>query len=263
MTQVSAHRERLLSPGDGAPFEIVNAQCTGPLVLICEHAGRAIPHGLSDLGLTSDDLDRHVAYDIGAENVARALADHLQAPLVLQPYSRLVIDCNRPLAAADCIPEISDGTRVPGNRALTPNARRQRYDEIHQPFHAKVSELLDARPGAGLVSIHSFTPRLRSDGIERPWEIGYLFDKDERLAKRLMDASKRIRPGLVAAFNQPYVVNETGDYAMPIHGEARGIPHVLIELRNDLIADADGQREWADFLAQAITDALQDRNGMT
>ena len=249
-----AASRRLLGAGDPAPVERVNVDGTAGLVLLCEHAGQIVPACLSGLGLPSSEMEKHIAWDIGAEGVARRLSQRLDAPLVLQRYSRLVIDANRPLSAPDCIPEISDGVTIPGNRGLSEADRRCRYDEIHAPFHAAVSDLLDARAAASrptlLVTVHSFTPVM--GGVARGMAVGLLFNRDRRLAGALKDALARIAPEAVVALNAPYSVDDDSDYAIPVHGEARGLPHVLVELRNDLIRDAAGQDLWAGRLADAL-----------
>lgn len=249
----------LLSPGDPDPVEVVRAYGASSVFLLCEHAGRAVPGSLSGLGLDAAEMDKHIAWDIGAATTARLLSGLLDAPLVLQCYSRLVIDTNRPLNSVDCFPEISDGTVVPGNADLDDDARRQRYDEIHRPLHDTVSDMLDARAAAGrpgvFVTIHSYTPVFA--GQVRPMAVGLLFNRDARLAEALKAALAQIAPSEFIAMNAPYAVDDASDYAIPVHGEQRGIPHVLVELRNDLVADVAGQQLWAGRLADALTTALK------
>ena len=258
MQQAMEQAEPLLGPDDPPPAEIVNPGGRSRFVLICEHAGRAVPAALGDLGVPAAEFDRHIAWDVGAGGVSRRLSALLDAPLVLQPYSRLVVDCNRPFEAPDAIPEVSDTTSVPANRGLSPAGRRARFDAIHTPFHDAVAQLLDARPEPGrtvLVMVHSFTPQLRRDGVARPWHLGLLHLRDDRLARRLMAVARARRPGLVADFNEPYRCGGLSDFAVPVHGEARGLPYALMEIRNDLIATPDGQEEWAAFLAEALAEA--------
>lgn len=257
-------KPRVLSQNDPEPFEIVNAGGRSRVVLLCEHAGRVVPATLGDLGIAPSEFDRHIAYDIGAEGVSRRLSELLDAPLALQPYSRLVVDCNRTFDTVDCVPEVSDTTPIPANTGLSQAERRARYDEIHQTFHRQVKRLLDTRAEPDrtvLVTIHSFTPRLLETGRDRPWELGLLYMRDDRFARRLMPAIQARRPRLAAAFNEPYRGSELSDYAIPVHGESRGIEHVLIEIRNDLIASREGQGEWAAFLADAIRDATTGQAG--
>ncbi len=249
----------LLVPDDPVAVEIVNAEGGSRALLLCEHAGRAVPSGLAGLGLEPADMDKHIAWDIGAEGLARQLSEQLDAPLVLQRYSRLVIDTNRPFAAPDCIPEVSDGVVIPGNAALDESARRRRYDEIHKPLHDTVASLLDRRADAGrpgvLLTIHSFTPTL--GGHERAMSVGLLFNRDRRLADALQTALMQLAPDENIALNAPYSVDDESDYAIPVHGEQRDIAHVLIELRNDLINDAAGQAFWAERLSDALAIALE------
>lgn len=252
-------KQGVLSGEDGPAYEIVNPEGRSRFALVCEHAGRRVPKSLGDLGLALDDFDRHIASDIGAAGVARAMVTMLDAPLVLQPYSRLVVDCNRSFEASDCFPEVSDTIAIPGNTGLSEEERWTRYREIHAPFHDTVTRLLDNRPQLAatmLVSVHSFTPRLRSTGFDRPWEVGLLFNRDDRLARRLLPALEWVRPGIVAAFNEPYKGGGDTDYTIPVHGERRGIEHVLVEIRNDLIASPDGQAEWATVLCAALRETI-------
>lgn len=248
----------LLAEGDPEVHEIVNPAGGSRIVLVCEHAGRRVPASLGDLGLPAAEFDRHIAWDIGAEGLSRHLARLLDARLILQRYSRLVVDCNRPFEAADAVPETSDGTPIPANARLAPSARAQRFAAIHVPFHDRLAALLDAHPAGArtiLVAIHSFTPMLLSQRRARPWHVGLLYNRDGRFSRRLMVALEARRPGLPAAFNEPYWVDDDQDYTIPVHAERRGIEHALVEIRNDLIADGRGQAEWAGLLAEAIAAA--------
>lgn len=250
---------RLLAPSDPHPVELVNGEGPSAVVLSCEHAGRAVPARIGDLGVSPADMERHIAWDVGAEQVSRHLSALLDAPLVLQRYSRLVVDCNRPFDAPDCIPEVSDGTAVPSNAGLSPSARRRRFEEIHRPFHEALAGVLERRTGKAtvLVSVHSFTPQL-AGGAPRPWHLGVLFNRDRRLADRFLGAFRERNPDVPAAANQPYIVDDTSDYTIPVHGEARGIPHLLLEIRNDLIANRSGQARWATLIAEALAAAIKE-----
>ncbi len=253
----------VLSPSDPRPVELVNANGRADFVLVCEHAGVAVPGRLKNLGLPAAETLGHIAYDIGAEGVARCLADRLDAPLFLQRYSRLVIDCNRPFNAPDCVPEVSDGTVVPGNLQLAEYHRRQRYAEIHEPFHREVALFLDRRATAGspavLVAVHSFTPRL-AGGPERPWQLGVLSNRDRSFAERFLGSFQERNPTTICAHNEPYVVDDEGDYTIPVHGEARGLLHLLLEIRNDLIGDPEGQHRWASLIADGLIDAREKKH---
>jgi predicted N-formylglutamate amidohydrolase len=253
----------LLGASDPEPVEIVNPEGGSAFLLVCEHAGRAVPAALRDLGVAAADMDRHIAYDIGAEGLARKLSSMLDAPLVLQRYSRLVIDCNRPFQAADCIVEASDGTRILGNCALSDQDRLVRFEEVHRPFHDAIGRLLDARQREGrravLAAIHSFTPRFANK--DRPWQLGVCFNRDARLGERFMAAFQTANPAICTACNEPYPMDDVSDYTVPVHGEGRGLPHVLLEVRNDQIADHAGQGRWAKLIAPALEEAAKPFSG--
>lgn len=243
----------LLQPGDPAPFGIDNESGSSPLVFACDHAGLAIPRSLGDLGLAETELSRHIGWDIGIHGVTQALARMLDAPYVYQPYSRLVIDCNRRPGHPQSIAPVSDTTPVPANADLAAPERRARENEILQPYHAALKRLLDERADAGCPTVffamHSCTDRLRSDGLARPWEIGVLADRDWRLGDALISVLEQ-ETSFTVGRNQPYSVSPETDYTVPVHAEARGLAYAEIEIRQDLIGDAAGQQEWASLLAR-------------
>jgi predicted N-formylglutamate amidohydrolase len=249
----------LLDPDDPSPFTVHRAHGASPFVLIADHAGQRIPACLGDLGLSRIELDRHIGWDIGIAGVAEKLSEKLDAFAIMQTYSRLVIDCNRPLQAPGSIVAVSDGTRIPGNEGLDDEARTARALEIFAPYHARITRELDRRGGqavaAVLVSLHSFTPTFA--GFVRPWHAGILYHRDTRLAHALL-AALRAEPGLVVGDNEPYAVSDATDFAIPVHGEQRGLLHVELEIRQDLIADAQGQEEWAGRLARILPGLLRD-----
>ncbi len=246
----------LLIGSDPAPFEIVNAKSDHPVVLVCEHAGQAIPAQLDDLGISKVQLDRHIGWDIGASAVTKYMADFLGAPAVLQRYSRLVIDCNRPTNAADAMPIVSDAVPIPGNACLDVEARAARVSEIFDPFQEAVASCFALSPRRATFSIHSFTPAL--GGIERPWDIGFLYRKDTRTSEYLASCIAGAHPELKIGMNQPYQIDDASDWFVPNHGEARGLPHSLIEIRNDHIAFATGQMHWASLLSDVIHRLLKE-----
>ncbi|HYM85260.1 MAG TPA: N-formylglutamate amidohydrolase [Pseudoxanthomonas sp.] len=249
----------LLGADDPPPFTVHNAHGASPFVLIADHAGQHIPARLDDLGLSQAELDRHIGWDIGIAGVTGKLAGMLDAFAILQTYSRLVIDCNRPLQAPGSIVTVSDGTVVPGNQGLDDAAKTARALEIFAPYHARITQELDLRsahsPAPVLVSMHSFTPVFAA--FERPWHAGILYHRDARLAHALL-AALRAEPGLEVGDNEPYAVSDNSDYAIPVYGEQRGLLHVELEIRQDLIADATGQQEWAERLARILPPLLQD-----
>jgi len=241
----------LLGRDDPAIYSIHRAQGASPYVLLADHAGQQVPQALQRLGLPQAELDRHIGWDIGIGGVTRGLAARLDAWAIEQTYSRLLIDCNRPLASPTLIPEVSDGTVVPGNAGLSDAQRQQRIDAIHAPYHARIDAELAARTAAGrptlLVMMHSFTPVM--NGVARPWHAGVLYHRDTRFAHALLHAL-RDEGDLEVGDNQPYSVSSSSDYAVPVHGEGRGLVHVELEIRQDLIADAAGQHAWAERLAR-------------
>ena len=252
--------ERLLGADDPDPVEVVRPAGTSPFFLTCEHAGRAMPARLGTLGLAGPDLERHIAWDIGAEGVARELSRRLDATLVLQRYSRLVVDCNRDPDAADFVVEVSEDTVVPGNRGLNDAAVAARAAEIFHPYHDRIHDLLEARIAAGrltvAVSVHTCTPVYH--GVHRPWHIGVMYEHDDRLAREMLAVLCEEGAGseLVVGDNQPYFMTSDKDYSMPRHGQGRGIPHVGFEIRQDLVEHEPGQREWAERVERALRESL-------
>jgi predicted N-formylglutamate amidohydrolase len=249
----------LLGRADAAPVQEYNAAGRSPFLLICDHYGRLIPRALGDLGLAESELTRHIAWDIGIAGVAEALSKQLDAHLIAQNYSRLVIDCNRPPHAASSIPRISEATTIPGNEGLTGEAAAIRRREIFDPYHRHIDAIIDQRlrdqrPTA-LVALHSFTPVYA--GIARPWHIGTLYHRDTRLPPLLLKLL-RAEPDLVVGDNEPYAVSDETDYTIPLHGEARGLISTGIEIRQDLISDQAGQQQWADRIAR-IFGAIEER----
>lgn len=248
--------QSLLSNTDPKPVEIVNGHSDHPLLLVCEHAGQGIPARLGNLGINRIALDGHIGWDIGAEAVTQVMAQALGAPAVIQRYSRLVIDCNRPHDAADAIPRVSDGVEIPGNLNLDAAARATRVEEIFTPFHSEVASLYEKSARRIVLSIHSFTPSM--DGADRPWEIGFLFRKDTETSAHLGRFINEASPELTIGMNEPYQIDDASDWFVPHHGEARGIPHSLIEIRNDQIRTAEGQAQWADILVDAVNRYLKE-----
>ncbi|GAA6203026.1 N-formylglutamate amidohydrolase [Aquicoccus sp. SU-CL01552] len=241
---------------DPDPVEWVNPGSTVPVLLVCEHAGQVVPRNLDRLGLPDDVIGEHIGWDIGAAAVTHAMAENLGCAAILQRYSRIVIDCNRPTDADDLIPEMTDGQPVPGNRELTTADRDKRIAEIFAPFDAAVTQARSSGTEL-LLSIHSFTPELLSTPGLRPWHIGFLCRQDTDTSERLLAKIRVLRTDFTLALNEPYQIDSKSDWFVPNHGEASGIPHSLIEIRNDLIRHPDGQRELADLLSQAVRSILE------
>ena len=246
-----------LDAADPPPVEIVGPRAPRPLVLTCEHGGRALPARLAGRAPGPEDMARHIAWDVGAAEVARGLADRLGAALCLQPYSRLVIDCNRPRHAADLAPAVSDGTQVPFNAGLAEAERDARWTAIHAPFHAAVAgppRRPPRRRARRRAQLHSPPARRRpaADDGGAPGPAG----PD---AGRSPDArARRPRPGRGRRLQPALPIEDDSDYTIPVHGERRGLPHVLIEIRSDLIADAAGVARWTALLADALAAATGD-----
>jgi predicted N-formylglutamate amidohydrolase len=249
----AADTSLLLSREDVPPVHEDNAAGSSPFLLTSDHYGRLIPRVLGDLGLPESELTRHIAWDIGIAGVADALSKHLDAHLIAQHYSRLVIDCNRPPHAPSSVPRISEATVIPGNEGLARDAIEARHQQIFEPYHRRIAEVIDQRRRdhrpTVLVALHSFTPVYA--GIARPWHIGTLYHRDTKLPPLLLKLL-RAEADLVVGDNEPYAVSDETDYTIPSHGEARGLMNSGIEIRQDLIADPAGQASWADRLARIL-----------
>lgn len=259
MSDSTATPPPLLSEGELPAVTVVKPEGASDFVLVCDHASNMIPRSLDHLGLSENELASHIAWDIGAAGVARQLAERLDAVLVLQNYSRLVIDCNRPLHADDSIATTSEWTTISANENLPADAIDSRFTSIFEPYHEQLKQVLNERKGERrtslLIALHSFTPTFR--GSARPWEISIMYHRDARLAKALLKLLARDKR-LVVGDNEPYSVSDDSDYTIPVHGEARHIPHVGIEIRQDLIADEVSQAMWAGRLSSLLQQAAKD-----
>jgi len=249
----SADTSALLGPDELPPVLEQNADGASPFLLACDHYGRLLPRALGDLGLSSRELERHIAFDIGIAGVAEMVSQALDAHLIAQRYSRLVIDCNRPPGAPSSIPAISERTTISGNEGLAHEAAELRRRAIFAPYHNRISDVIETRRRADrptvLVALHSFTPVYA--GITRPWHVGTLYHRDRVLPPLLLTAL-RAEPGLVVGDNQPYAVSDITDYTIPVHGEAGGLINSGIEIRQDLITDTAGQQQWAERLIRIL-----------
>jgi predicted N-formylglutamate amidohydrolase len=255
---MNQHTFSLLAADEPPPVSVQNAGGASPLLLVADHAGVASPRALGRLGIAASEWQRHIAWDIGIAGLAHLLSDALDATLIRQNYSRLVIDCNRPLDAASSIPEISELTPIPGNVGLSDEEKAARARAIFSRYHESIEAELERRRQAGrhsaLIALHSFTPEFK--GVARPWHIALLSNRDRRLADRLLDLFKQER-GLVVGDNEPYFVSDSTDYTIPVHGERHGLPHALVEIRQDLIAEDSGQQQWAARLARVLPRAYE------
>lgn len=234
------------------PVEILPGDPTCGLILACDHASNHVPPDI-DLGVAQTEFGRHIAYDIGAAGVTRALAAHLHAPAILTNFSRLIIDPNRGRADPTLVMRLSDGAVVPGNASIDEAGKAARIARFYEPFDRAIEAAVAAAQAAGvtpmLVTIHSFTPYWR--GVARPWQVGILYDRDQRLVRPLIAALEADPAGLTVGDNEPYGGGLPGD-TMDRHATARGLPNALVEIRQDLIAGTEGQAEWAARFARAL-----------
>ncbi len=249
---------RLLMPDEPPPFTATHPEAQSNFVVVVDHASARIPRRLGTLGVPESELQRHIAWDIGALAVARRVAHALAAPLVAQNYSRLVIDCNRDPEVASSIPRLAELTAIPGNENLSEVERATRRAEIFDPYHNHIHTLLDERMAAGrttlLVAQHSMTNLFK--GTRREMHAAVLYNRDRRFAGLVLESLRR-EPGVHVADNEPYFVSDETDYTIPRHAEARGLPHVEIEVRQDLISEAAGQEQWAQRIVRALREAEQ------
>jgi predicted N-formylglutamate amidohydrolase len=246
----------LLDPDDPPSYRVARAAGRSPFVLTCDHAGRVLPRRLGDLGLSERELETHIAWDLGVAGLGEKLAQALDAFLVLATYSRLVIDVNRPLAAPDSIVTRSERSEVSGNVGIDSEQARARAEAIFWPYHRRIESELERRALRGepsvLVTLHSFTPVFMD--VPRAVQLGVLYGRDDRLGRALLGLL-RSENELCIGDNEPYAVSDEGDYTLLAHGERRGIPHVELEIRQDLIANEADQHAMATRLARVLQKA--------
>lgn len=243
----------LLREDEPPAFDEIEDDSSSPFLIACDHSSHRIPWRLGSLGVSESDRLSHIGWDIGISEVARSMAVKLGARLFLTNYSRLVIDCNRPLGAADSVPLHSAGIAIPGNAGLPQSAIDQRVAVLFRPYHDRIESELERRARRRqptiYIALHSFTPVLHEKS--RPWHVGVMYQRDDRLARVLLE-QLRAEPGLCVGDNEPYRVTDTSDYSVIVHGERRGLLHVEFEVRQDLISDRSGQRAWADRLVSQL-----------
>ena len=244
----------LLAPDEGPAVEVDEG--AGPFVVACEHASNRLPRALGTLGLKASDLTRHIAFDPGAAELAKGIASRIGASLVVQRFSRLAVDCNRDPALADAITTLSEETEIPGNLDLAPEAKASRIAGLWAPFHAALDRVIErrraARRATALITVHSFTPVYR--GVSRPWHVGIISTSERSFADAMLAALRRDR-GLVVGDNEPYSAKDNVDYTIRRHGRDRGLPHVMIEVRNDLLRAARDVAAWTERLTEAIKES--------
>jgi len=247
----------LIGANDPPAFEQINVDASSHVLLVCDHASCRVPSTLDNLGLSKEELRRHIGWDSGAAEVTRHMSALLGAQAVLAGYSRLVIDCNRPEKALDRIPELADGTVIPANQALSDDAKQARIEAIFEPYHGAVRRALDGLAARGpvpvLLAIHSFTPRLQGE-TPRPWQVAICYDQDQRMSAPMITSLRS--DGLTVGDNEPYDFGPLTDYTVPEHAESRGLPHLLVEIRADGIERPEDCRDWAERLCRHITPIL-------
>jgi predicted N-formylglutamate amidohydrolase len=245
---------QLLGAEDSPPFESINiSRSESPVLIVCDHASNYVPLALNGLGIDARHMQQHIAYDIGAAGVSRYMASDMNVMAVLAGFSRLVLDPNRFLTAHDSIPSISDGVVIPANESLSATDRMLRVEELFIPYHMAInraiSHLLRFFSMPLILSVHSYTPIFQ--GFERPWEIGVLWEGDDGVASLLIDYLREHTDYHVGE-NEPYHACNPLGYTVKTHAESKHYPHVLIEIRQDLIADSQGQMKFAGLLTGAL-----------
>ena len=248
---------QLLGPGDPPPFSVHNEGGKAPLLLLCDHASKAVPKSLNMLGITDAELSLHVGWDIGGLDSAIELSKQLDAPLVASGYSRLVIDCNRWPNGQGSTPEISDTVHVPRNKGITKEQADARAEACFWPYHREVARQLDRMTEGGrkvcVLVMHSFTPQMK--GFKRPWHVGVLWNDDPRLPEPLL-AELRKDTSLVVGDNEPYSARDAYEYTLNAHPRPRKLPYCSLEVRQDLMSTPDDARKWGRRLAPPIGAAV-------
>lgn len=250
----------LIGSNDPAPYTIVHEHASAKVLLVGDHASNAIPEALDQLGLDASILEQHVAYDIGTHKLISHLSEHLDACAVLAGYSRLIVDLNRSLEDATAFPEISDNIPIPGNQALTADSKTLRIQSFYTPYRIAIDGMLhrfrERNIVPALIAIHSFTPEMA--GFKRPWHVGILWDKDPRIPVPLMRNLRNHPNGFNIGDNEPYSGKHPADYTIDHHAESAGLPHVSIEVRQDLVDTEEGAERWASILDDALRGILAD-----
>ncbi len=250
----------LIGPDDPAPVEVINPDGDKRVLLVCDHANRNFPAAMNKLGLDDVALERHIAWDIGAGDVTRLLAERFDAPAVLAGYSRLIVDYNRKLDDPTAFPEVSDGIVVPGNQGLSEADKIRRVISFYEPYHETIAGRVDEALAAGIVpamiSIHSFTPMFA--GRARHWQIGVLWDTDPRVPTPFIEFLRGRLGEDCVGDNEPYSGRDPHDFTVDNHAECRRLPNVSIEIRQDLIDSEAGAREWAGHIGDALAPILAD-----
>jgi len=248
------------SPEDPKPYTLYNKDGGAPILLVCDHADIAIPASLNKLGLAPEAFNQHVALDIGSASVTKLMAKSLNAKAVLANYSRLVVDCNRQIEDPTIILPVSDSITIPGNQQLSAEHKMWRIKHIFLEYHKAIAQQIATSQKNGIapaiIAIHSFTPSF--DQHHRPWHLGILWDADPRIPVPLLERLRAL-DDIHVGDNEPYSGKHQADYTIDHHAEAAGLPHVSIEIRQDLIDDEAGSKKWSEILLQALQPILKDK----
>lgn len=251
-----------LQKGEKPAFSRLNAQSRSPVIIVCDHASNAMPKAVKNLGLDAKARKMHIAWDPGTAHIGAYLARQLKAPLQLANYSRLVVDLNRGEDHADCMRDVSDHVRIPGNVGLTARQTKERLDALYWPYHDEITRQLDAvlsrKQVPLLLSIHSFTPEM--DGVRRPWHIGVMWNRHDKLSKRFVRTLKRDNPALEIGENKPYSLKGSagGKNTIERHAEGRGLPYIIVEFRQDLVGTKRDAEQWAALFLRSLQPLLDD-----
>lgn len=241
-----------------SPFRVINEDAAAPYVIICDHASNVVPPDLGNLGLPAAELQRHIAWDIGAAGIAERLSARLLAPAVICGTSRLVIDCNRHPTDPASIPTVSDGTQIPRNANLSTAEKADRAARFFTPYHAAIDAVIERKRAAGqapaIFSIHSMTPTMA--GVARPWQVAISWHQDQRLSTPMLAALRQV-PGITVGDNQPYALDPAEDYSVPHHAMRHGLAHIQVEFRQDEVATPEGIAVWARIFGNALHATLQ------
>lgn len=251
----------LIGPGDAPPFTTYNDHGQARVLIVADHASPYFPSAMNQLGLADWVLEKHVASDLGSAMLARFLADELDAQAVLAGFSRLIVDPNRKLDDPTAFPEISDGIAIPGNMGMSEQDKALRVQSFFKPYHdtitAKLAGFSELNIVPALISVHTCTPVF--DRIVRPWHIGVMWDQDPRLAVPMIEHFNLIEEVCIGD-NEPYSGRHPHDFTVDYHAEPDGLPHVGIEVRQDLVGTEEGARKWANILAGSLRSTLADES---
>ncbi|WP_207758382.1 N-formylglutamate amidohydrolase [Aliamphritea spongicola] len=242
-----------------SPADLVNPYGRSDVLLVCEHASNYIPDSFANLGLSEQERLSHIGWDIGAADLARKLSEALDASLILQHYSRLLYDCNRPPSEPSAVPPLSEVTEIPGNKDLTPEQRDYRVQGIYEPFHNAIAAQIAERKAAGrntvLVTIHSFTPVFM--GQPRAVQLGVICHEDNAFAGDFLRVAQKYselnNSGFDIRMNEPYGPSDPVLHMVTRHGDDQQLPNVMLEVRNDLVSAEEGQDTWAALIAATLT----------